>query len=184
MFRNRTVWSLIAAVLAILCFFFAFIVASSWGITQGMIGFGVAFQFANFGCVAVFLALVAGVAGIVLDFLKLNKIGMLCFAFAALCCLLSIFTIGAGSYGAAGAGVGNWFSMIFFLAAFVLEFFNLPLPIIPIPGLNADAGRAAPRTAAYRPAASAAAPAGSFCPNCGAKCASDAKFCPNCGAKR
>jgi len=182
MLKNKTIWSLIAAILGLLSFFFAFMVVSGWGASMGMIGFGVAFEFANFGCVMVFLALLVCVAGIVLTFLKMSKISMLLYAFGALCCLLSIFTIGAGSYGMAGAGIGNWLAMIFLLAAFVLEFLNLPLPIIPIPGLNADAGRrAAPRAAAYRPASQAA---GSFCPNCGAKCAPGVKFCPGCGAKR
>lgn len=204
--KTNTLFSIIAAVLAILCFFFAFATAStasmnnalgnllgeysysfsdadleSFGlydtINQSKSGFGCAFAFGNFGCVAVFLALLLGVAGIVLSLIKLDKIGALCFGLAALFCLISVFTIGAGTFDAITAGVGNWLSTVFFLAAAVLAFIKLP-------ALGGTGGRSSYGGSSYRPAAGGAASAGSFCTNCGTKCPADVKFCPSCGAKR
>ena len=185
MFKNKTVYSLLAGLIGFIGFFFAFAVASGFGYSAGSSGFSTAFDFANFGTVLVFFALLACVAGFVLAFLRMSKIGGICFFAAALFCLFSAFFVGSGSFGMVSSGFGTWFSFVFFLAAGAFELFGdaFHLPILPIPGLNADAGHSSYAARPSRPVSTTGGPT-AFCSNCGAKIDANARFCPICGAKR
>jgi len=181
--QNKTIYSLIAAALALLGFFFSFATFSYFGYGFGSIsGFSCAFSFSGATFLA-FFALLAGIAGVVLVFMHMDFFSNI--AYYAAAALLLIFAI-AGSV----SGFGLWWSLIFFIAAGSLGMFGsrFPLPAIDFGKIKdaaaqmqqkADQQNVQPQDQPQgQPAANA-----SFCPNCGTKVSADTRFCPNCGAK-
>ena len=190
--RNSSIYSLLAAILVFIGFFFSFISVSALGYSVSVAsGFTFAFSFAAFPAVLCFLVFLANLAMIVL--LAMNKKGPwgIVFYVCALLMLIAIITIGSVSeYGVSGgSGFGIWWCLIFLIIAGTLYMFGdkFKLPELPMAKVRDGAQKMAESAqkvahSASVDAANATAPA-KYCGECGAKMASDAKFCPNCGKK-
>ncbi len=190
--RNSSIYSLFAAVLVFIGFFFSYLSVSALGYSVSVAsGFTFAFSFSSFPAVLCFLVFLANLAMIVV--LLLNKRGPwgIVFYACALLLLIAIITIGSVSeYGVSGgSGFGIWWCLIFSIIAGTLYMFGdrFRLPALPMAKVKDGAQKVAQGAqkvahSASVAAANATAPA-KYCGECGAKMAADAKFCPNCGKK-
>lgn len=184
--QSKHVFSLIAAALGILGFFFGFVSISAYGFGYSISGFQAAFMFDGTSII-IFFAFLLSIAGVVLMFLRMDFFSGI--AYFAVALLILIFRI-TMPYG----GFGIWWCVVFFLAAGVFAAFG---DKIPLPSINMDQIRE--KTAAgfrnatqqrqdspesAQPGTENARPGVSFCTNCGTKLDKDIRFCPNCGARR
>ncbi len=177
--KNKTIYSLIAAALGLIGFFFGFVSVSAYGFGYSFSGFQTAFMFDG-ASILIFFAFLLAIAGVVLMFLRMDFFSGIAFFATALLILIFRITMPYG-------GFGIWWCIIFFLAAGVFTAFG---DRIPLPVINVDQIRE--KTAASfknaqqqgQSGAEGAQPGASFCVNCGTKLDNDVRFCPNCGARR
>lgn len=177
--QNKSIYSLIAAVLGLIGFFFGFVSVSSYGFGYSFSGFRTAFMFDGTS-ILIFLAFLLSIAGIVLMFLRMDFFSGIAFFATALLILIFRITMHYG-------GFGIWWCIIFFLASGVFAVFGdkIPLPVINVEQIR-EKTAAGFKNAAQQSqgGAEGAQPGESFCTNCGTKLDKDVRFCPNCGARR
>ncbi|MGI6151760.1 MAG: zinc ribbon domain-containing protein [Christensenellales bacterium] len=180
---NKNIYSLIAAALGFIGFFFAFLSISAYGFGYSLSGFQTAFMFDGSSLI-VFFAFLAVIAGIVLTFMRMDFFSGIAYFAAALLILIFRISMPVG-------GFGIWWCIIFFIAAGVLIAYGdrLPLPALNVEQIREKAAASFKNAQQGQDSAEGAQtegpqPGASFCTNCGAKLDADVRFCPSCGAKR
>lgn len=199
-FTAKTLFALVGAVLALLMLILPFATASAFGMKESISGFKAMFSDSEGLYIAFFiwLAFLAGLAGIVLLFLgKGSKIAGIAFGVCALSELLYIVTFSSQNMSEWGitlsvhAGVGAWLALIFNAAAAVFALLGDKFPFLNKVKVDSVTDKLDSAAASFQKTTgsvagsikSAAAKKESVCPSCGAKTTPDSNFCLACGAK-